>query len=153
METIVEKKIIKSLKEFFEKQEEVEELTSAPFLESYTHVELHTLDYIGKNKDTNVTSISQNLNITRGAASKITKRLLNKSNVEKYQSQKNKKEIYFRLTKQGKTVFDAHAKRHAIWVNNDLDFLKKIQPETKEIILEFIEEFNTHLDGLIKKEK
>ena len=72
--------------------------------------EVHTIDYIKKNTSPNVTSISSNLNITRGGATKITKKLISKGYINEYKLEENKKEKYFMLTKSGEEIFIKHEK-------------------------------------------
>lgn len=153
METISNKNIIQLFKEFYEKQEEIERLTSASSLNEYSHTELHSLDYIGSTEYANVSAIAKNLNITRGAASKITRRLIGKENIVKFQTEDNKKEVYFKLAPKGVKIFNAHRERHAIWVNNDLQFLKTVKSEDKAVIHNFLSSFNEYLDVLIEKER
>lgn len=48
--------------------------------------------------------------MTRGAISKLTKKLIKKGLIVSYQKPDNKKEIYFRLTEQGKVINKVHEK-------------------------------------------
>ena len=57
--------------------------------------------------------------MTRGAISKITKKLIKKGVIESYQKSDNKKEIYFRLTKSGKAVYEIHENLHKKFQKRD----------------------------------
>lgn len=71
-------------------------------LKEYKPSEVHCIESIGKSVDPNVTKLAESLYMTRGAISKITKKLIKKDVIESYQKPENKKEIYFKLTEQGK---------------------------------------------------
>ncbi len=73
-------------------------------LREYKSSEVHCIEYIGRNVDSNVTKLAESFYMTRGAISKIAKKLMQKGIIESYQKPENKKEIYFRLTEQGKAV-------------------------------------------------
>ena len=42
-----------------------------------------------------------------------------KTLIEKYNLETNRKEVYFKLTDEGKALFDEHAKRHSLWEKRD----------------------------------
>lgn len=145
----IDQKIIEQFKEFYEKQELIEKQTTDPFIHSYGHLELHTIAAIEDNQRPNVSLIAKKLDITRGAVSKITRRLLQKGDIAKYQLNENKKEVYFSLTEQGKRVYLAHEKRHEIWKKNDLRFLSGIPQDEKQVVHGFLLEFNLYLQDLL----
>ncbi len=72
--------------------------------QSYKSSEIHCIEYIGSNVDSNVTKLAESYYMTLGAISKLTKKLIKKGLIESYQKPDNKKEIYFRLTSQGKVI-------------------------------------------------
>ena len=84
--------------------------------------------------------------MTRGAISKMTKKLLAKGLIEKYTLETNKKEIYFRLTEQGMVLFKEHEKRHKQWEKRDMQFLDRFSKEEIAVIMKFMKEFNEHLE-------
>ena len=89
--------------------------------------------------------------MTRGAMSKITKKLLKKGIIESYQKPDNKKEIYFRLTEQGKEVYKIHEKLHKEFQERDKVVFEQITEEQFDSMLSFIEKYSKHLDSEIKK--
>ena len=106
----------------------------------YTFSEMHTIDYIGKHKKANVTKISEHLKMTRGAISKITKRLLKNDHIESYKVATNKKEIYYNLTSKGKKLFKEHDEIHIKFNQIDSEYFSNIDEE-------LLESFNTILSG------
>mgnify|MGYP000887478020 CR=1 FL=1 len=137
--------------EFMEKQEILSKLTEDKKLHGFNYSEVHTIAAIGKLSDPNVTEIANYLNVTRGAISKIAKKLLNQKMIESYQRDDNKQKIFFRLTTLGKVIFDEHEKRHSLWLQRDNAFLEKIDSEKLELIQKFMKEFNEYLEIQIKR--
>ncbi len=81
-------------------------------LRGYKSSEVHCIDYIGRNADSNVTKLAESFYMTRGAISKLTKKLIKKGVIQSYQKPDNKKEIYFRLTEPGKAIYKIHEELH-----------------------------------------
>ncbi|MCP1224109.1 MarR family winged helix-turn-helix transcriptional regulator [Sebaldella sp. S0638] len=121
-------------------------------LEGYTSSEVHCIEYIGKTPDSNVTELAESFYMTRGAISKLTKKLMSKGLIESYQSPDNKKEIYFRLTEQGKTVYNIHEKLHKEFVKRDEVIFEQISEEQFDSMISFINKYTEHLDAEMKKQ-
>ena len=107
--------LLKELALMLERQDMLSKLTEGKCLDEYGYSETHCIDYIGRLELPNVTKIAEHMGMTRGAISKMTKKLLTKGLIEKYTLESNKKEVYFKLTDLGKTLFEEHAKRHKRW--------------------------------------
>ncbi|WP_330373345.1 MarR family transcriptional regulator [Paraclostridium sordellii] len=120
-------------------------------LKEYKSSEVHCIEYIGRNVDTNVTKLAEYFYMTRGAMSKLTKKLMKKGVIESYQKPDNKKEIYFRLTEQGKEVYKTHEKLHKEFQERDKAIFEQVSEEQFDSMLNFIEKYSSHLDGEIKK--
>lgn len=114
--------------------------------------EVHCIECIGKNEDSNVTKLAGDFYMTRGAISKMTKKLIQKGVIESYQKPENKKEIYFRLTEQGKEIYKVHEKLHKEFQDRDKAVFAQVTEEQFDIMLSFIEKYNRHLDAEIKKQ-
>lgn len=100
--------------------------------------DIHTLDYIGKTKDPNVTKISNYLHITRGGSTKITKKLMEKSLIESYSSEENKKEKYFKLTEEGRDIYSKHEKSHELAEEEDSKIFDQFNSDEKKVISKFL---------------
>lgn len=120
-------------------------------LKDYTPSEIHCIDYIGANTDSNVTKMADAFYMTRSAISKLTKKMIEKGLIESYQKPENKKEIYFRLTGKGKAVEEIHKQLHQEYQQRDDAVFKQITKEQYESMLSFIELYSSHLDSEIKK--
>ncbi|MHB8063830.1 MAG: MarR family transcriptional regulator [Ruminiclostridium sp.] len=121
-------------------------------LKGYKSSEVHCIDYIGRNADSNVTKLAEAFYMTRGAISKITKKLIQKGVIESYQKPDNKKEIYFRLTEQGKVIYEIHDELHKEFRERDKAVFEQVTEEQFDIMLSFVERYRRHLDAEIKKQ-
>ncbi len=143
--------LLKELALMLERQDMLSQLTENQCLNEYGYSETHCIDFIGRLELPNVTKIAEHMRMTRGAISKMTKKLLAKGMIEKYTLETNKKEIYFRLTEQGKLVFEEHAKRHRLWEKRDMEFLARYPKEEIATVYTFMQEFNAYLEEQIQQ--
>lgn len=90
--------------------------------------------------------------MTRGAISKLTKKLIQKGLIESYQKSDNKKEIYFRLTEQGKVIYKIHEDLHKEFQERDKAVFEQVTEEQFDSMLSFVEKYSRHLDAEIKKQ-
>lgn len=144
--------IMKSLKSIYEKEETLGKLAFKDEYENYGISEIHCLDFIGKIQDPNVTKISQSMNMTRGAISKLCKKLLKNNLINKYKKPENDKEIYFKLTELGEELYRYHEIKHKQWEERNNKFFKNITKENQEIVASFLMKFNNYLDEIIESE-
>ncbi|MBB6215393.1 DNA-binding MarR family transcriptional regulator [Anaerosolibacter carboniphilus] len=120
-------------------------------LKGYTSSEVHYIEYIGRNVDSNVTKLAESLYMTRGAISKMTKKLIKKGAIESYQKPDNKKEIYFRLTEEGQVIYKVHEELHKEFQERDKAVFEQVTEEQFDSMLSFVEKYSRHLDAEIKK--
>ena len=92
-----EDQVMEGFREVFNKIALLNKAKMEKSLEGYKASEVHCIEYIGKNIDTNVTKLAESFYMTKGAMSKVTKKLIKKGYIESYQKPENKKEIYFKL--------------------------------------------------------
>ena len=114
--------------------------------------EVHCIEYIGKNIDSNVTKLADDFYMTRGAISKLTKKLIEKGYIKSYQKTENKKEIYFKLTKQGEQIYKTHEDLHKEFSDRDKPVFKQITNEQFNSMITFVDAYNKHLDIEMKKQ-
>ncbi|CEK33972.1 transcriptional regulator,transcriptional regulator Hpr,MarR family [[Clostridium] sordellii] len=146
-----EEQVIMGVRDLFNKIVWLNKFKMEESLKEYKSSEVHCIEYIGRNVDTNVTKLSEYFYMTRGAMSKLTKKLIKKGVIESYQKPDNKKEIYFRLTEQGKEVYKIHEKLHKEFQDRDKAIFEQITEEQFDSMINFIEKYSSHLDGEIKK--
>lgn len=97
-----EEQVIVGFRDLFNKMVWLNKDKMEDSLKGYKPSEVHCIEYIERNADSNVTKLAESLYMTTGAISKITKKLIKKGIIESYQKLDNKKEVYFRLTEEGK---------------------------------------------------
>lgn len=146
-----EEQVIAGFWNLFNKKIWLDELKMKDSFKGYKPSELHCIEYIEKNTDANVTKLAESFYVTRSAISKIMKKLMEKGLVESYQKPDNKKEIYFRLTEQGKAISKVHEDLHKEIQERDQVVFDQVTEEQFDIILSFLERYNQHLEAEIKK--
>ncbi|PEL59940.1 MarR family transcriptional regulator [Bacillus wiedmannii] len=121
-------------------------------LKGFKSSEVHCIEYIENNADSNVTQLAEAFYVTRGAISRMTKKLIQKGLVESYQKSENKKEIYFKLTEQGKEIYKIHENLHKEFQERDKAVFEQVTEAEFESIISFVEKYSRHLDAEIKKQ-
>jgi DNA-binding MarR family transcriptional regulator len=120
-------------------------------LKGYKSSEVHYIEHIGKNEESNVTKLAESFYMTRGAISKLSRKLIKKGVIESYQKPDNKKEIYFRLTEQGEAIYKLHEELHKEFQERDKAVFEQVTEEQLDSMLSFVGTYNRHLDTEIKK--
>ncbi|HFK1450001.1 MULTISPECIES: MarR family transcriptional regulator [Bacillus cereus group] len=121
-------------------------------LKGFKSSEVHCMEYIENNADSNVTQLAEAFYVTRGAISRMTKKLMKKGLIESYQKLENKKEIYFKLTEQGKEIYKIHEDLHKEFQERDKVVFEQVTEEEFDSIISFVEKYSRHLDAEIKKQ-
>ncbi|MBN7741613.1 MarR family transcriptional regulator [Bacillus velezensis] len=143
--------LLTDFRDFFNKMVWLNRLKMEESLKGHKPSEVHCIEFIEKIEDANVTKLAESLYMTRGAISKLTKKLINKGLIESYQKPLNKKEIYFRLTEQGKVIYKIHEKLHKEFQERDKIVFEQVTDEQFDTMLNFVETYSRHLDSEIKK--
>lgn len=146
-----EEQVMMGLRDLLNKISWLNKFKMEDSLKGYKPSEVHCIEYIGRNIDSNVTKLAESFFMTRGAISKLTKKLIEKGLIESYQKQDNKKEIYFRLTEQGKVIYKIHEELHQEFRERDKAVFEKITEEQFDSMLSLVEKYSKHLDEEIKK--
>ncbi|MGL4989616.1 MAG: MarR family transcriptional regulator [Sarcina sp.] len=146
-----DEEVIKEFRNLFNKMASLNKLKMEVALKDYKPSEIHCIEFIGENVDSNVTKLAESFYMTRGAISKLSKKLIEKGYIESYQKPDNKKEVYFRLTKQGKEIYAIHENLHREFHKRDKSVFDKVNDDEFDSMLRFIENYNNHLDNEIKK--
>ena len=146
-----QEKVLESLWNMFNKLIWLNEYSMKKSFEDYKPSEVHCIDYIGKNKDANVTKLAEVFSMTRGAISKLAKKLIAKGLIESYQKPENKKEIYYKLTESGWRIFDIHDKLHTGFHDRDKTVFEDFSKEELDTIIRFARQYDLHLGNKIKE--
>lgn len=143
--------VLTDFRDLFSKLVWLNKLKMESTLHEYKPSEVHCIEYIGNHADANVTKMAESMYMTRGAISKITKKLIDKQLIESYQKPDNKKEIYFKLTAQGSQIKQAHDQLHQEFEERDQVVFEQVTDEQFDHMLQFIQRYSDHLDDEIKK--
>ncbi|WP_010253721.1 MarR family transcriptional regulator [Treponema primitia] len=146
-----EEQVIRAFRDLFNKMVWLNKARMESSLKGYKSSEVHCVEYIGRNGDSNVTKLAESFYMTRGAITKLTKKLMEKGIIESYQKPDNKKEIYFRLTKQGKVINKVHEELHKEFQERDKAVFEQVSEKQFDSMLGFVEKYSRHLDAEIKK--
>lgn len=146
-----EEQVMIGFRELFNKMTWLNKLKMEDNLKGYKSTEVHYIECIGRNVDSNVTKLAESLYMTRGAISKMTKKLEHKGIIESYQKTDNKKEIFFRLTQKGQEIYKTHDELHKEFRERDKVVFEQVTEEQFDVMLSFIEKYSRHLDAEIKK--
>lgn len=119
-------------------------------LSGFSLSEISLIEYIASYPETNVTQIAAALYMTRGAISKLTKKLESRGILNSYQKNDNKKEIHFTLTVAGQEVEDRHRKLHQTFISNDKPVFQSFSDEELDIVIRFLNCYNQHLEEELK---
>lgn len=147
-----EDQVIMGFRDVFNKMVWLNKFKMEDSLKGHKPSEVHCIEYIGNHADSNVTKLAESFYMTRSAISKITKKLMEKGLIDSYQKPENKKEIYFRLTEQGKAVYKIHEELHKEFQERDKAVFEQVTEEQFDSMLRFIQRYSRHLDAEIKKQ-
>ncbi|WP_434799488.1 MarR family transcriptional regulator [Terrisporobacter vanillatitrophus] len=143
--------LLDQIAEFLEKQDLLAKLTENEKLHEYGTSEIHTIEAIGDLENPNVTEIAKHLKMTKGAISKITKRLIKEEAIEPYSIPSNKQKVFFKLTVKGQFLYEEHDKRHKLWLERDNKFLSQFDSNKLKEISNFIISFNEYMQEQIEE--
>ncbi|MDF2802799.1 MAG: transcriptional regulator, MarR family [Anaerocolumna sp.] len=147
-----EEQVIMGFRDLFNKLSWLNKFKMEDSLRDYKSSEVHCIEYIGNNVDCNVTKLAESFYMTRGAISKMTKKLIEKGIIESYQKPDNRKEIFFKLTQKGQAVYNVHDELHKEFRERDKAVFEQVTEEELDNMLSFVENYSRHLDTEIKKQ-
>ncbi|MGN0076250.1 MAG: MarR family winged helix-turn-helix transcriptional regulator [Parafannyhessea sp.] len=143
--------VLNQLAEYMERQEVLSRLTEAEDLHGYSYSEVHTIRAIGDLPEPNVSAIAERMGMTRGAISKIAKRLQADGLVEPYRLEGNRQKVLYRLTESGRQLYDEHERRHALWLERDRRFVDGRDPAEVAAVQRFLADYNDYLKRKIEE--
>lgn len=123
----------------------IKSIAEKKFLTDYTFIEVHCIDFIGKTQATNVTKLANSFKMTKGAISKIIKKLIKKETIEIYQKPENKKEIYYKLTQKGLSIYNDHEEMHRIRIERDTFVFEKLSEDEKAMFINMLDKIYEQL--------
>lgn len=147
----MEPNLLPIIAELLEKQDLLSKRTEGEELHGYGYSDIHTIAAVGQLEAPNVSSIARHLGMTKGAISKIAKRLLAAGALSSHKVPGNRQKVFFRLTHLGQTLYEEHEKRHGLWAQRDSRFLGRFTDEQLASFARFLSEFNDYLGQQIEE--
>lgn len=107
--------------------------------------ELRCIEYVGSHKSANATRLADFFFMTTGATCKLTKRLLAKDYLERYQKQDNRKEVYFRLSEKGNILYSTLSDLRQTLRHRDAPITETMTEDEYNVIFHFVLRYDDHL--------
>ena len=148
----MEREMLQQFTQLYNNQDILSNLINSGLNSRYSNSELHCIEAIGKLERPNGVQLATLLSMTRGAVTKLAKRLLQDGLIERYTLSDNKKEIYYRLTSIGEVLYKEHEVAHTKWEERDIAFLSSVSIKEQQVVLEFLQKFNNYLQAKIQEE-
>lgn len=108
--------------------------------------EIHTLVAVGDNPDINITKLAEFLGITKGAASQMIYKLIDKKLICKKVSPSSDSEVVLQLTSDGKKNYFAHSDYHEQTNDEALLLIESMPDDFYENLIKFLVDFEKVLD-------
>jgi DNA-binding MarR family transcriptional regulator len=106
---------------------------------SLFYAEIQLIMVIKANEGVNAGTLAHIMKVTSGAVSQIAGKLLKKGLIESYRLPENRKEVFFRLTENGKKVFRAHQKHINKTGAAFMDFIDGLNQKETQTICSFLD--------------
>ncbi|OPH00052.1 MarR family transcriptional regulator [Chryseobacterium mucoviscidosis] len=108
---------------------------------------VHMIDCIGRNEPINNTGIAEAMNLSKASITKIGNKLLEEGFVKRTKMNDNKKESYFRLSPQGKKIFELHERLHVLEAERFYRSLDKYSEPELKIIHQFLQDSSMDMES------
>lgn len=117
-----------------------------------SRAEIHTIVAVGDNAGINITALAEILGITKGAASQMIYKLVDKGTIEKRVSPASDTEVTLTLTAKGKTNYEAHKTYHRQTNDQSILLLKDMPEEVYNCLMKYLSSFEQNIDEILKEE-
>lgn len=114
--------------------------------------EIHTIAAVGDNPGINITTLAAVLGITKGAASQMIYKLVDKGTIEKKISPNSDTEVALNLTEKGMMNYEAHKKYHQQTNDESLALLKDMPDYVYKSLLKYLSLYEQQIDKMINEE-
>jgi DNA-binding MarR family transcriptional regulator len=99
------------------------------------HSEVHLIVAMFNHKDANASELAHALGVTNGAVTQVANKLVKKGLIERYKEKGNKKDTFFRLTKQSETVYYGHERHHEEMHADAIKFMDSLNENDVKVII------------------
>lgn len=108
--------------------------------------EIHTIAAVGSHPNINITTLAEHLGITKGAASQMIYKLVDKGVVEKKVSPDSDTEVVLNLTEDGMINYKAHEEYHRQTNDKAMKLLEDMPDSFYQYMLEYFSAFEKVID-------
>lgn len=112
-----------------------------------THPEVHTIVLVGDNLNINVTQLAKLRGVTKGAASQMVYKLVDKGLIKKRTSPDSDTEVCLTLTSRGKEVYKEHGDFH---IKSSEELFKSLNDMPDEMT-DYVNKLFQELDDWLNK--
>lgn len=112
-----------------------------------TQPEIHTVAIVGDHEGINVTQLAAMRGITKGAASQMVYKLVDKGLIKKQVSAESDAAVSLFLTKKGQQARKEHRKLHETMGTKFDALLSRIPEDVKDTMMDFLKAFEEELDN------
>lgn len=116
-----------------------------------TQAEIHTIQTIGDNQGINITNLAKEKSITKGGASQMVYRLMDKGLVQKTTSDHSDAEVSLQLTALGKNAYEGHKEYHKNESNGIFVMLKEMPEESYQQLVDALDAFEEFLSNRLQE--
>ena len=113
-----------------------------------TQPEIHTVAIVGDHEGINVTQLAAMRGITKGAASQMVYKLVDKGLIKKQISAESDAAVSLFLTKKGQQARKEHRKLHETMGTKFDALLSRIPEDVKDTMMDFLKAFEEELDNI-----
>ncbi len=117
------------------------------------HSEIHFINAISSDNGLNVSQLSEKLGVTKGAITQVAEKLLRKKLIYKYNKDSNKKEVYIKLTPEGKIAYENHKKFHSKLSHKISNYMDTLTDNQVNAIFRLINVIDENLEDINKEER
>lgn len=111
-----------------------------------TRTEIHTIAAVGDHPNLNLTSLAKIQGITKGAASQMIYKLVDKGFIHKETSPNSDTEVCLSLTDLGKEAYTGHQEFHKTTDDRFFQLLRNLPEEAAQQSLQILKAFDKMLD-------
>lgn len=115
-----------------------------------SRAEIHTIDAVGSHTGINITALAGVLGITKGAASQMIYKLVDKGMVEKKVSPDSDTEVVLSLTEDGFKNYKAHIEYHRQTNDEFFTLLKEMPESMGDYMMKILSAFEKNIDQKLK---
>lgn len=117
-----------------------------------SRAEIHTIAAVGDHPNINITALAEVLGISKGAASQMIYKLVDKGCIVKKVSPESDTEVVLNITEEGRKNYDAHMEYHRQTSDELFVMLQNMPESVYKQLLEALSGFEHCMDKKLKEQ-